>query len=320
MLPALLSLLISVSPVLAEDTDSIMVMSWNLENYFDWKNDSTSVSDGEFSSRGVKRWTRRRVLSKSNAIAKTILFTADERGRLPDFICFQEVENARALKTLLNETALYKTDFRFIHRDSPDSRGIDVAILYRATKWIPDGISAVQPKDSAGNILMTRDILSAGFSKKGETGPKLHIVACHLPSKYGGAAVSKPRREQAVMTLCQIADSLEATAPAIICGDFNDVPSSETFAPINGRLRNLALPFEARGEGTLRYKGVWEIIDMFLISRSFQNYNMEIPEIPFLMVRDRKYGGMKPLRTYSGPRYLGGVSDHRPILLEAELP
>ena len=100
-------------------------------------------------------------------------------------------------------------------------------------------------------------------------------------------------------------------------GDFNDTPSSDAFKILKPLLVNVAESLDGIGKGTIRFDGKWDLIDMFWVSREMaQDVKMEIVQIPFLMVRDNVHSGVKPLRTYSGPRYLGGVSDHCPILLK----
>ena len=116
---------------LAPQTDTLRVLFWNLENFFDSRNDSTSVSDAEFSARGARHWNRKRFTAKNNAIAKGILWAASDQGGLPDVIGLAEVENAFVLRRLLQATALRKLDYGMVHFDSPDSRGIDVALRRR---------------------------------------------------------------------------------------------------------------------------------------------------------------------------------------------
>lgn len=108
-------------------------MFWNVENFFDWRNDSTTVSDAEFSAKGERHWTWKRFQAKAHAIAKALLWVGDETGRLPDVIGLAEVENAFVLWQLLHKTALRKLDYQYVHYDSPDRRGIDVALLYRSS-------------------------------------------------------------------------------------------------------------------------------------------------------------------------------------------
>ncbi|MBO7070597.1 MAG: hypothetical protein J6W09_04820 [Bacteroidales bacterium] len=283
------------------------VMFWNLENYFDWRNDSTGVSDAEFSSRGARRWTRRRFRAKSNAIAKGILWAG-----APEIIGLAEVENRFVLRQLINTTALQKLDYEIVHYDSPDSRGIDVAMLYRRNSLsLLDSKACHIYEDTS--ILATRDILLATFEYG--SGDRIAVLVNHHPSKYGGAEESETRRWIAVSTLKNIVDSLQqAGVPRIVAiGDFNDTPDNAIYGMLP--MENLSLPLHLRGLGTIRFEGEWELIDQCFVS-GMSEATLEILYIPFLMVPDREHGGQKPLRTYSGPRYLGGVSDHCPILLQ----
>ena len=110
--------------------------------------------------------------------------------------------------------------------------------------------------------------------------------------------------------------SLGDSDGVIAMGDFNDTPDSDTFSIMEGILSNKASVLHSEGKGTIRYEGNWELIDMFMTSGKVDLHsNMEIVQIPFLMVSDSKHAGRKPFRTYSGPRYIGGVSDHCPIIL-----
>lgn len=283
------------------------VMFWNLENYFDWRNDSTGVSDAEFSSRGARHWTRKRFQAKSSAVAKGILWAG-----APEIIGLAEVENRFVLRQLIGTTALQKLDYEIVHYDSPDSRGIDVALLYRGKSLtLLDSKACHIYEDTT--ILATRDILLATFTD-GEDRP-MAILVNHHPSKYGGAEESETRRRMAVSALKHIVDSLQqAGIPRIVAiGDFNDTPDNAIYSILP--MENLSLPLHLRGLGTIRYEGRWELIDLCFVS-GMGDAALEILYIPFLMVPDRAHGGQKPLRTYSGPRYIGGVSDHCPILLQ----
>ena len=115
--------------------------------------------------------------------------------------------------------------------------------------------------------------------------------------------------------LKEMCDSL-SNRNLIVMGDFNDVPSAAQFDMLDSSLVNKSDSLHAAGRGTIRYEGKWELIDMFLVSPHISdNTEMEIVKVPFLMIRDTKHPGEKPLRTYSGPRHLGGVSDHLPVVL-----
>ena len=294
--------------------DSLRVLFWNLENFFDWRNDSTSVSDADFSSRGAKHWTRKRFYAKCNAAAKGILWAGGQMGGTPDVIGLAEVENAFVLRRLADATALSKLGYRVVHFDSPDRRGIDVGLLYRTERLrlVDKKPCAVWGPDSLR--LPTRDILLARFIPV-QGGEDVAVLVCHLPSKYGGAAASGPRRALAAARLRELADSLQNLGITCILamGDMNDTPDSPLFRQLEPTLESMAQPLLQQGRGTLRYDGRWELIDHFYRGRSTSTGPMRIFLIPFLMVPDKKHGGLKPLRTYAGPRYLGGVSDHCPI-------
>lgn len=138
-----------------------LVMFWNLENLFDWRRDSLNLSESEaeFTSFGKKHWTKRRFIVKCNAIAKSIFWVKDNEGVLPDVIGIAEVENRFVLERLLEDTPLYKADYKIVHYDSPDPRGIDVALLYRSSRL--ELLDAVPLRVDGGKHppLRTRDIL-----------------------------------------------------------------------------------------------------------------------------------------------------------------
>ena len=298
--------------------DTLSVMFWNVENFFDWRNDSTTVSDLEFSSAGERHWTWKRFQAKANAFAKALFWVEGETGRLPDVVGLEEVENAFVLRQVLQKTSLRKTDYKYVHYDSPDRRGIDVALLYRS--------SVLELLDSkpchlyaADSVMATRDVLLCVFRRNSPDSTVISVLVNHHPSKYGGAA-SAPRRRQAVLRLRYIADSLLnlGVERIVAAGDFNDTPDNEVFGLLEPPLVNLGMELHYRGLGTIKYDGKWDLIDLFFVSPAIGKPKMEIVRIPFLLTPDSS--GQKPLRTYSGPRYRAGVSDHCPIWLEILLP
>ena len=299
----------------APPSDSLRIMFWNLENFFDYKNDSLSTSDREFSARGERHWSRKRFKTKCGSIAKGILWAGSQEGGLPDAIGLAEVENAFVLRRLLQATALRKLDYSIVHYDSPDPRGIDVALLYRRSRLrlLDSKPCHLFGPDSA--IMATRDILLARFQRA--DGREIALLVNHHPSKYGGLLESEPRRRIAVERLRFLADSLQALGmqDIVAMGDFNDTPGNPVYSLLEPTLHNLATPLYQMGLGTIKYDGAWELIDLFFASEGLVSSAMKILQIPFLMTKDGSHAGIKPLRTYSGPRYLGGVSDHCPIWL-----
>ena len=357
-----------------EEADQLKVMFWNLENFFDFIDGGAGESDAEFSSRGPRRWTKKRFYRKCHAVAKTILWAGSAgfgtgrlpgRGNnggsqegtgmgtgLPDIVGVAEVENRFVLRQLVSKTALRKLDYEIVHYDSPDPRGIDCALLYRGSRLT---LVSAQPCSVSAPGLQTRDILLAQFLTR--AGDSLAVLVNHHPSKYGGGETDW-RREVAVARLRALGDSLAAAGwpRAIAVGDFNDVPDNAlfrrlepTFSLCRGILTSREAlsdgnafgdrglqgnyPFEGRkgesfqnaGEnsrqgslprGSIRFNGEWQLIDLCFVSPALADAaSFLVLEPPFLTERDAAHSGDKPLRTYSGPRYLGGVSDHRPILV-----
>ena len=301
--------------LIAPPFDTLRVMFWNLENFFDTKNSSLSASDEEFSARGTRHWTRKRFQTKCNAIAKGVFWTGSQEGGLPDIIGLAEVENDFVLRRLLQTTALRKLDYSIVHFDSPDPRGIDVALLFRRSRLTLVDAKPCHLLDRESVIMATRDILLCRF--RFAHGRDVAILVNHHPSKYGGQDVSEPRRRLAVERLRFLADSLLVVGvrDIVAMGDFNDTPDNPVYSLLEPTLHNLAALLHQKGLGTIKYDGEWEPIDLFFASPELNTSTMKILQIPFLMTRDSGHAGTKPLRTYSGPRYLGGVSDHGPIWL-----
>lgn len=263
------------------------IVFWNAENFFDWKAEGTSSSETDFSSSGRRHWTYRRFTAKCNAIAKTVLAVSDSTGFIPDIVAFAEIENISVLKRLISYTALDKFGFKPILFESPDKRGIDCGLIYRSHKIKIVNTRAKHIYDSDGTVMKTRDILLV------ET-DSLDILVNHHPSKVGKGGEWK--RSLAMNRMNDICDSLERCGHRrIICvGDFND-------------------DVWGGGEGTIKYNGEWEKIDGFF-ARGIK-VRETVWKASYLTTADKKFGGVKPLRTYNGMKYLGGVSDHYPIVL-----
>ena len=300
--------------------DPLIVVFWNVENFFDYTDGGTGESDAEWSSRGARRWTKKRFQTKCDDIAKCLFWMGEKYGKMPDVIGLAEVENRNAVWRLLNNTLLRKCGYKIVHYDSRDRRGIDVALLYRETggrfSFRKVSHSIVTPSID-GEKMATRDILQVCLED--EMGQRINLIVNHHPSKYGGAEASTGRRDAAMKALKVLCDSLSMTdtgIPVIAMGDFNDTPDGDQFKILDGVLYNKADSLFKAGKGTIRYQGKRDLIDMFMVSGDIADKcSMDILEVPFLMTYEKKYPGMKPLRTYSGPRYLGGVSDHCPIAL-----
>jgi len=290
---------------------TLLIMFWNLENFF------YPQKDVDFSS-GEKIVTWKRFRAKRDLISKTIIAIKDKEGAYPSVIGVCEVENLKTLRNLVYDTPLSRLGYRILHKDSPDNRGIDVALLYRDDRMILLEYSFFEIKS-----FKTRDILYAKMLSV-ELKDTVHFLVNHWPSKLGGEKKSLPRRMEAANLLRYIVDSVQRINPEakiIAMGDFNDSPSSPSLQSITS-LENLSLRLKdslkkARASitGTHRYKGRWEMLDQFLVSKTI-NGNIQILSFDHLLQQDKKYLGYKTKRTFIGPRFNGGASDHLPVLMK----
>ena len=322
------------------------IVFWNLENFFDYFDDGGSSSDADFSSQGSRRWTKARFTKKCNMVGKALLWIGENRcggGKAPAVVGVAEVENAFVLNRLVNSPVLRKMNYWYVHYNSPDRRGIDVALLYRRDMVKMLSSRPVHIYGDDGALMRTRDILYAYIEFRPESGAsgihecseesaeecseekavrpsRIHILVNHHPSKFSGEKTSMRGRELAMTALRDVCDSIMRVSDDLIVamGDFNDTPDGAQFNLLEGRLTNLAEPLFKRGEGSIRFDGRWELIDHFLVGNDegLRPFEMSVVQVPFLMTEDRTHTGFKPMRTYVGPRYAGGVSDHCPILLE----
>ncbi len=308
------------------------VLSWNVENMFDVEDD-TLTRDEEFTPDGIRDWDSYRYYLKARMIWKTILSVAPSHP--PEIIALCEIENEKVLRDIFIRSPFGNFNYRIIHHDSPDPRGIDVALVYDPSCFEVVDTAFIQPSLSGSHP--TRDILYAALRHGTDT---LHVFVNHWPSKYGGPGYTEPFRKEAAATLRRLADSVEQNHPGayiICCGDFNDTPESVSIMQfmqetgiadtlIHCRFRHL-IPEGKRAEGTIRFQGNWQKIDHYFVSEPFFNHNpvfrtdcslVKICDPDFLVEPDEKYGGIKPFRTFEGMRYNGGVSDHLPVMLFVE--
>lgn len=306
-----------------QETESIVF--WNVENYFDPFRD-TLIADADFTPMGAQHWTWKKFVKKRNALAKTLvaLGVSPSSFQPPAIIGLCEIENYLVLKQLITETPLAPLQYGIIHRNSSDPRGIDVAMLYRKSAFEPlksTYYALHNPVDS--QRIATRDILyvkglftsALDAEQKSDT---LHLFVNHWPSKRGGAIASAPRRLAASATLRRVVDSvLEAQPQArlLIMGDFNDTPESEAIAQLLYSADSLHTLHNISAGPSYKYQGRWSCIDQFMVSRALRQdvTDVSVARFGFLLEQDKTHLGEKPYRTFLGPRYQGGISDHLPI-------
>jgi len=299
--------IVVLAGVLTASADSLCVVSYNVENLFHPDKDSIT-DDGEWTPDGERHWSFARYNRKVENIARVLTNIGEWSG--VDVVGLQETENAAVVKKLCY--TLRRGEYGFVHYDSPDRRGIDVALIYKKSRIDTLSSKALsiliqRERLSQHSDLRTRDILyvSALVDKK----DTIHFFVCHLPSQRGGAAESAWKRDAARETLQQAVDSVLETnkdAKIIVMGDMN----SEDIR-VSGLVDE-----RMRGNGTHKYQGRWTYLDHFYVSPSIDNISTaRVYDAQWIQEPDEKYMGLKPKRTYNGFTYQNGYSDHLPIVL-----
>jgi hypothetical protein len=305
-------------------------MFYNTENLFDVYNDSLKEDD-EFLPEGMMRWNYSRYNKKISSLYKTIVAAGEWSP--PEVIAFCEVENLKVLKDLIYGTYLSKYNYRIIHEESPDPRGIDVCLIYRE-----DCVSAVyykywKPQAIDFNDFKTRTVLYLEMAVKSDT---IHLIVNHWPSRRGGVLAAEDMRMEIASMVQHRVDSInrlkEKRAKVLVIGDFNSTPDDKEMRLLKGSvdgdddlLINLSDSLAEEGKGTYKYRGTWEMIDQALVSnfllsgRSgvYTDYKyVSIFSPGFLIIKDPVYPGFMPFSTYRGYKYSGGTSDHLPVLVK----
>ncbi|MBR2948191.1 MAG: hypothetical protein IKC17_06365 [Bacteroidales bacterium] len=295
---------------------NLQVMAfWNLENYFDPFDDELTA-DEEFTPDGERHWSWKRFVVKRNLISKVLISMKDSLGDFPVIVGFAEVENRFVLEQLVRNTPLVKLGYKVIHYNSADRRGIDVALIYREDFFIPLEQESIGV--SFADSTSTRDILRVKGVLKMENcfyRDTVELYVVHFPSKWGSVQQSSQRRNTAAKALLDAVGSSDSEN-IIVMGDFNDTPDSKIFTLLGEKFYIAGSSGCYTQKGTIKYKGSWELIDNFLITpqlAQFWKFNIFSSEL--LLERDSQYLGQKPKRTYIGPRYNSGVSDHLPVYI-----
>ena len=292
----------------------LTLVELNCENMFDCHHDSLK-QDTEWMPDGKRKWTPARYWRKLNHIGQEIL-SCQQEG-VPDLVALVEVENDTCLFDLTRRSLLRRAGYEYLMTESPDVRGIDVALLYQPMTFRPICYDYLDIKPLEG-MRSTRDILYV----KGETlnSDTLHIFVVHAPSRFGGEKQTRPNRQLVVDRVMSVVRQLPANAKVIIAGDFNDEATDPAlrFLEDNGLHNVTAKATGSHGaKATYRYQGLWQSIDHVFVSTVLLDAIEQsfINDAPFLLEEDKKYGGVKPLRTFNGYRYQRGFSDHLPLVV-----
>ena len=305
------------------------IVSYNVENYFDVVDDSLT-SDEEYLPTGIRAWNYSKYTTKQNNIAKVL--AAIGGWEAPAIVGLCEIESEKAMRDLTLYSPLKGLGYKYIHHESPDARGVDVALMYQPHQFKPIHDEIIRIPS-----FKTRDLLYVSGKTTNED--TLHIFVCHFPSRLGGELESEDRRVTVAEKLRQKVDSVfinSGNANIVIMGDFNDYPSNssiteilkaipptDNFQPVS--LYNLAYVLQSRGKGSHKFQGEWGMLDQMIVSGNLLNpqnkistttSDMHVFEPDFLLENDETFLGKKPKRTYNGMAYQGGFADHLPVMLD----
>ena len=296
------------------------LVSLNCENLFDTYDDPLK-QDEEFLPDADRHWTATRYWRKLDRLGKTIIACGEDsvKWQLPDLVALCEVENDTVLCDLTRRSLLRNARYDYFVTSSPDERGINVALLYSPFTFLPVNRRDISIQPIKG-MRPTRDILYvSGIIPTGDT---LHVFVVHAPSRRDGEFVTRPYRQLVISQLTAATDSIRGNSPnaqIIIAGDFNNYSDEKPFVQL--RQHDLVeVSRYASGpsgiKGTYRYRGVWQSLDHVVCSSTLAAtlQTCYIAAFPFLLESDNRYGGLKPKRTYYGPRYNDGLSDHLPLV------
>ncbi len=284
--------------------EPLRIICYNVENLFDYEHD-TLKNDYSFLPDGDHHWTYHKYQTKLDQIARVIVNISGWESAALVGLC--EVENARCLSDLCYR--LKRFHYKYVHYESQDERGIDVALLYDSTKIKVLDSSPFRVDLNGDN---TRDILYVSALIHGQD--TLHAMVCHLPSRLGGGAASEWKRTAAKQVIQQQIDSIlqiQPKAKIVVMGDMNGEAKNNL-----SEMANMMIELEQMGQGTHKYQGIWSCLDQFYVSEKMKEQCIvQIFSPEWLLEEDTKYLDYQPNRTFVGFRYHGGYSDHLPIVL-----
>ncbi|MGB3465795.1 MAG: endonuclease/exonuclease/phosphatase family protein [Cyclobacteriaceae bacterium] len=300
---------------------------YNVENLFDI-DDDPEIRDDDFTPAGELKWDTVKYADKIMKLGKVFSAMA-----VPDIIGLSEIENRKVLEALVSGKQMSRYNYQIVHFDSPDRRGIDVALLYRQNKFTPFFSQNIAFEDPSDPEFKTRDILHVKGLYHGDT---LNIFVNHWPSRRGG---KEEKRIMAAKLLRKTVDGLLTDNPEakiVIMGDLNDDPSNKSVRKnllahdkvkkmMPSDLYNTSAKTFKQGYGTLFYRGTWNLFDQIIISQSMlsgksgtwfykpDSFRVFAPE--WMRVKDGDYAGA-PFRTFVSGKYQNGYSDHYPVFIE----
>ncbi|MCC1483287.1 endonuclease/exonuclease/phosphatase family protein [Winogradskyella immobilis] len=311
------------------------VAFYNLENLFDTINDPNKFDERspimELNSDRAKIYERK-LKNMARAVAD---IGSDQTNNSPAIIGVCEIENRKVLEDLVNDPLLLGKDYGIVHFESPDARGIDVALLYQKALFQPINSKSHELfiyDDLSRKRVFTRNQLLVSGKLEGDL---IHVIVNHWPSRSGGEARSRSKRVGAAKLNKRIIDSLQSIDPyakVFVMGDLNDNPTNASVkdvlkahsnrkkVPLKGIYNPFENQFKKEGLGTTGYRDSWSLFDQIMVTKplldkdfsSFKYYKAGIHNKPYLVNRRGRYVGY-PFRSFADGGYTGGFSDHFPV-------
>lgn len=320
-------ILFTFTPTFSQQKAAGTIGFYNLENLFDTIDDP-SINDEEYLPEGSNKWTEEKYQSKITNMSKVI---ADMAYGV-DILGVCEIENRKVLEDLVSSSKLKTKNYQIVHFDSPDRRGVDVALIYRKSAFTPFAINRISFIDPDDPNFKTRDILWVKGLYLGDT---LHVAVNHWPSRRGGKEGKRLMAAQLLRNAVDSVTSINPDAKIVLMGDFNDDPTNRSIKKIlnassKNKLDDSKILFNASGKtfkngyGTLTYRGAWNLFDQIIISQSLMKNNSTnffyVPDSFNIFAADymRDIKGENknaPLRTHSRGVYKNGYSDHYPVFI-----
>ncbi|NVO09980.1 MAG: endonuclease/exonuclease/phosphatase family protein [Bacteroidales bacterium] len=304
---------------------------YNLENFFDT---IPGPNDAEFTPEGVYKWNTEKYNQKLDHMSTVISQIGSEMfPGGPALIGVSEIENRAVVEDLVNTPRLKSSKYSFVHYESPDRRGIDVALLYRKDFFKVISSRSVRLIRKDDTTWRSRDqlVVSGIFDNE-----LIHIIVNHWPSRSGGEKRSQPFRQAAAELTKSLADSIFKTDPnskIFIMGDLNDDPVNSSLVNSlkakgnmddvkKGELFNPMWKLFKDGTGSIAYQDTWSLFDQIIVSEpllggdksTFKFFKAKVFNSPFILQKEGQFTGY-PFRTYAGNTWQGGYSDHLPVYI-----
>lgn len=328
--------------VSGQDARRNTIMFYNLENLFDTIPDP-DTNDKEFLPDGGKKWNSHKYWTKMNNLDQVLFGVAAANKDFPAIIGVSEIENRSVLEDLVMMDKIRPANYRIVHYDSPDRRGVDVGFLYRADRFVLEGSYPHPVKIAELPDWRTRDIIAMWGTMDGEP---FYFMVAHWPSRLGGQQASEPKRVAAAQVMRNVIDSVLVARPEtkiVVMGDLNDDPTDKSVAvTLGGKQKvkelqpgdvfNPYMEMFKKGQGTLAYQDAWNLFDNILVTENLVNaprgqwrviktegnkFYGNIFRAKYLFQQEGQYKGY-PLRTFVGDNFQSGYSDHLPVYIVIE--